>query len=110
MLPEFHPFLPFLIAAALAAVTRGWFRSLIMLAAPVVGGLHLLQAEPGTLVQMQVLDLQLIPYRVDGLSLLFGYIFHIGAFLAVLFSLHQKDTLQHVAGLLYAGGAVAASY
>ena len=60
MLPDFHPFLPFLIAAALAAVTRGWFRSLIMLAAPVVGGLHLLQAEPGTLVQMQVLDLDVM--------------------------------------------------
>ena len=110
MLPDFHPFLPFLIAAALAAVTRGWFRSLIMLAAPVIGGLHLLQVQPGTLVQMQVLDLPLIPYRVDELSLLFGYIFHIGAFLAVLFSLHQKDTLQHVAGLLYAGGAVGAVF
>ena len=110
MLPEFHPFLPFLIAALLAAVTRGWFRSLIMLAAPVVGGLHLLQAEPGTVIQFQIMDLTLMPYRADNLSLLFGYIFHIGAFLSVLFALHLKDTMQHVAGLLYAGSAVGAVF
>lgn len=110
MLPEFHPFLPFLIAALLAGVTRGGLRSLIMLAAPVLGGVHLLQAEAGTVIQYQVMDLGLMPYRVDDLSLMFGYIFHIGAFLAVLFALHLKDTLQHVAGMLYAGAAVGAVF
>ncbi len=106
ILPEFHPFLPFLAAAALVLITRGWLRALIMLVAPVVGGLHLLDAEPGIMTRMQILDLELVPYRVDRLSLLFGYLFHIGAFLAVLFALHVRDTLQHVAGLLYAGSAV----
>ena len=36
MLPGFHPFLPFAIAAALALVTRGWLRGGILLAAPVI--------------------------------------------------------------------------
>ncbi|MEX2469383.1 MAG: Na(+)/H(+) antiporter subunit D [Pseudohongiellaceae bacterium] len=110
MLPDFHPFLPFLIAALLAAVTRGKLRSAIMLLAPVVGGLHLLGAETGTVVQYQLMELTLIPYRVDALSLPFGYIFHIGAFICVLYSLHLKDTLQHVAGMLYAGSAVGAVF
>lgn len=56
------------------------------------------------------MGLELMPYRVDALSLIFGYIFHIGAFIAVLYSLHLKDTLQHVAGLLYAGSAVGAVF
>jgi len=110
MLPDFHPFLPFLVAALLAGVTRGALRSAIMLLAPVVGGLHLLGVETGTVVQYQLMELTLTPYRVDALSLPFGYIFHIGAFICVLYSLHLKDSLQHVAGMLYAGAAVGAVF
>jgi multicomponent Na+:H+ antiporter subunit D len=106
----FHPFLPFLIAAILAAVTRGKLRSIIMLLAPLLGGLHLLSVETGTVVEYQLMGLELVPYRVDALSLPFGYIFHIGAFISVLYALHVKDTLQHVAGLLYAGSAVGAVF
>ena len=39
---ELPPFVPFFLAALLAAVTRGWLRSTILLLAPVLGGLHLL--------------------------------------------------------------------
>ena len=109
-MPDFHPFLPFLIAALLAGVTQGRVRSAIMLLAPVVGGLHLLTVETGTLMEYQLMELTLMPYRVDQLSLLFGYIFHIGAFITILYSLHLKDTLQHVSGLLYAGAAVGAVF
>jgi multicomponent Na+:H+ antiporter subunit D len=110
MMPDFHPFLPFLVAAILAAFTKGTVRSVIMLLAPVVGGLHLLGVETGTVVEYQLMELTLMPYRVDDLSLIFGYIFHIGAFIAVLYSIHLKDTLQHVSGLLYAGSAVGAVF
>ena len=109
-MPDFHPFLPFLIAALLAAVTKGPVRSAIMLLAPVLGGLHLLTVDTGTVVEYQLMELTLMPYRVDQLSLLFGYIFHIGAFITILYSLHLKDTLQHVSGLLYAGAAVGAVF
>lgn len=110
MLPDFHPFLPFLLAALLAAVTSGWLRSAIMLAAPVIGGLHLLGVEPGTVQQWQIMNLELVVYRVDELSLMFGYLFHLGAFLCVLFALHVKDTMQHVAGMIYAGSALGAVF
>ncbi len=103
---EIPAFVPLYVAAALALVTRGWLRAAIMLAAPVVGGVHLYLIEPGIFVQAQILDLVLVPYRVDKLSLLFGYLFHLGAFIAVLFALRVRDTLQHVAALLYAGSAV----
>jgi multicomponent Na+:H+ antiporter subunit D len=109
-LPDFHPFLPFAIAAVLALVTRGWLRGAILLAAPVVGLVHLIGAEPGISVSYQLMSLELMPYRVDQLSLLFGYLFHIGAFMAVLFSLHLRDTVQHVSGILYAGSAIGAAF
>jgi multicomponent Na+:H+ antiporter subunit D len=109
-LPDFHPFLPFLAAGLLALVTRGKLRAAILLAAPLIGLWHLLGTESGMSQQVQVMSLTLTPYRVDDLSLMFGYLFHIGAFLAVLFSLHVRDTLQHVAGILYAGSAVGAAF
>ncbi len=108
--PDFHPFLPFAVAAVLALVTRGWLRSAILLAAPVVGLWHLVGAEPGMATTFSIMSLELVPYRVDQLSLLFGYLFHIGAFMAVLFSLHLRDTMQHVSGILYAGSAVGAAF
>ena len=108
--PEFHPFLPFLVAGALAFVTRGWLRSAILLAAPVVGLIQLLGVETGTMTTYRIMDLELMPYRVDELSLMFGYLFHLGAFLAVLFALHVRDTLQQVSGILYAGSAVGAVF
>jgi multicomponent Na+:H+ antiporter subunit D len=48
--------------------------------------------------------------RVDKLSLLFGYLFHIASFIAVVYALHVRDTSQQVAGLLYAGSALGAVF
>ena len=110
MLPEFHPFLPFAVAAVLALFTRGRLRGAILLATPLVGLWHLLGVEPGTASSWRIMDLELVPYRVDSLSLLFGYLFHIGAFMTVLFALHVRDTLQQVCGILYAGSAVGAVF
>jgi multicomponent Na+:H+ antiporter subunit D len=109
-LPVFHPFLPFAVAALLALVTRGWLRGAIMLAAPVVGFWQLLGIETGAPVTYQLMSLELVPYRVDELSLMFGYLFHIGAFMTVLFALHVRDTVQQVSGIVYAGSAVGAVF
>jgi multicomponent Na+:H+ antiporter subunit D len=107
---SFHPFLPFAVSALLALVTRGWLRGAILLAAPVVGLWHLVGVEAGTSASWQIMSLELMPYRVDELSLLFGYLFHIGAFMAVLFALHVRDALQQSMGILYAGSAIGAVF
>ncbi len=108
--PDFHPFWPFLIAALLALLTRGPLRAVVLLAAPVLGFVNLLGAETGAATELTIMNLQLTPFRVDRLSLMFGYLFHLGAILAVLFALHVRDTLQQVAGILYAGSAVGAVF
>jgi multicomponent Na+:H+ antiporter subunit D len=76
----------------------------------VAGGLALTGLTEGTLLQWDVAGLVLEPLRVDALSLLFGYLFHIAAFLGVVFSLHVTDRTQHVAALLYAGSALGAVF
>ena len=105
---ELWPALPLFLGAALAGVLGGRNRALVMLGAPVLGALGLYQLEPGTTVTLQLFDYTLTPVRVDDLALLFGYLFHLAAFIGVVFALHVKDRLQDVAALAYAGSAVGA--
>lgn len=107
---ELPPFVPFYIAAALAFFTHGWLRKAILLITPVLGGLHLLMVPEAVYWQTTFMDYELIPYKVDGLSLIFGYAFHIAAFIAVLYALHVKDKVQQVSGMLYAGSALGAVF
>ncbi len=104
------PFLPFFIAAVLVALVPGRARSVIMLATPVLGGLGLLGLEEGVYFSHAFLGFDVAPVRVDRLSLLFGYMFHIGAFIAIVYSLHVRGRAQHVAGLVYAGSALGAVF
>jgi multicomponent Na+:H+ antiporter subunit D len=103
-------FVPFFIAALLALVTRGYPRSVLMLGIVALSGLHLWFVDGDVLVNMQFLEYELTPYRVDDLSIVFGYVFHIATFVSILFALHVKDTMQHVCGLLYAGSAMGALF
>ena len=104
---DLPPFVLFFIAALLALITRGRVRNLIVLATPVLGGLHLwLDVTPNIVTTVSILEYELILMRADRLSLLFGYIFHIAAFIAAIFALHVRDTTQTVSGLLYAGSAL----
>ena len=108
---ELPPFVPFFIAALLVILTRGWLRYLLVLATPVLGGLHLwLDVDPGIISSISILQHDLILMRTDRLSLLFGYLFHIAAFIGVLFALHVRDTTQIVSSLLYAGSAMGAVF
>lgn len=107
---ELPPFVPFYIGAFIALVSRGPLRAAIMLAIPVLSAIHLWMVPEGVYLQFAFLDYQLIPYRVDKLSLMFGYVFHIAAFIAIVYSLHVRDTVQQVAGMLYAGSGLGAVF
>jgi multicomponent Na+:H+ antiporter subunit D len=111
---DLPPFVLFFGAALLVPFLRGWARAGLLLLVPVVGGLSLIGLEPGSFGQIQVLGYTLTLFRVDKLSLLFGYLFHIASFLAFLFALHLRRgegaSLQHAAGLVYAGSALGAVF
>ncbi len=88
----------------------GRVRQAYMLALPVLGFAQVAML-PATFVwsiQMFGYDLTLV--RVDELSRVFAYVFHIAAFLSVLYALHIKDNVQFVSGLVYAGAAIAALF
>jgi len=104
------PFLIFFLGAALTAVTRGTLRAIVLLAVPLAGALNLYALGEGIHLEAALFDYRLEIVRVDRLSLLFGYLFHLAAFIAILFSLRLRDTVQHVAGLLYAGSALGATF
>ena len=110
MMIEFPPFVFFYLAALAAAVLPRVPRQALMLAVPVASCAALLQLPSDLLVSMSILDLQLEPVRVDRLSRLFGILFHIGAFIGIVFSLHSRDRTQHVAALAYAGSALGAVF
>ncbi len=107
---EIPPFLPFFIGALIALLTRGTLRGILMIVTPLLSALHLWMVPEGSHLQFAFLDYQLIPYKVDKLSLMFGYVFHIAAFIGIVYSLHVRDTMQQVAAMMYAGSGLGAVF
>ena len=107
---ELPPFLIFYGAAIMVALLPHRLGQVILLATPLTGGLVLLGMTADANLQWSIMNLVLEPLRVDRLSLLFGYLFHIAAFLGIVFSLHLRDRLQAITSLLYAGSALGAVF
>ena len=104
------PFLVFFLGAALAVATKGTVRSAVLLAIPLLGAANLYALGQGVHLEAALFDYRLEIVRVDRLSILFGYLFHLAAFIGIIFSLHLRDTVQHMSGLLYAGSALGAVF
>ena len=100
-----------LIVAALAvpflpdALRRAW-----TVVVPAAGLWALIVLEPGTYLAFTWFGAEFVPVRVDKLSLIFGYIFHIAAIISAIYALHVRDTVQHVAGMMYAGSGIGAVF
>jgi multicomponent Na+:H+ antiporter subunit D len=110
MSAEFPTGLILILGAALVPVLRGWLRSVWLLLLPLLALAHLLTLSDGSLAAIDLFGIPLTLVRVDRLSLLFGYVFLIAAFLNAIYALHSRDTVQHVAMLVYAGSALGAVF
>ncbi|GAB3283775.1 Na(+)/H(+) antiporter subunit D [Parahaliea aestuarii] len=104
------PFALFYLAALAVALTRGRVRSVVLVATPLLGALNLWTLPTDAALTQSLFSLQLEWLRIDRLSLLFGYLFHIAALIALIYALHVRDTLQQVSALLYAGSALGAVF
>jgi multicomponent Na+:H+ antiporter subunit D len=104
------PFVIFFAGAAIALLARGWLRSVVLLLIPVLGALNLNGFDHGTYWQEPFLGYTLTLVRVDKLSMLFGYLFHIAAFISLVYALHERDAVQQIAAVIYAGGALGAVF
>ncbi len=96
----------FIIGALFVPFLRGRLKNGYLLLIPVLGFINLISIPEGTHWVIRFLDYDLVFGKIDRLSLIFGYIFHIISFIAILYAQHVKDDLQHVAGLIYAGSAL----
>ncbi|MCG8555487.1 MAG: Na(+)/H(+) antiporter subunit D [Proteobacteria bacterium] len=110
MTPELPPFLILVAGALVAPLVRGRLQSAFLLALPALSLVNLLGLQTGSEWTIGVAGLDLCIYRIDRLNLLFGYLFHLGAVVAILYSLHVKDDLQHASGLIYAGSGMGAIF
>ncbi|RKX24485.1 MAG: Na(+)/H(+) antiporter subunit D, partial [Candidatus Zixiibacteriota bacterium] len=106
MIEPVPPAFIFIIGALLVPFFRGKLKSAYLLFLPVLGFVNLISIPEGNNWVVGFLDYNLVLGRADRLSLIFGYIFHLISFIAILYSLHVKEDLQHVAGLVYAGSAL----
>lgn len=95
-----------LLIPLIPKAARAWYALLL----PVFSAIHLALLPGDLVVHLTFFDEQLTPIRIDQLSLMFGYVFHSAAFLSGLYALHERDPLQHFAGQLYAGAAIAAAF
>jgi multicomponent Na+:H+ antiporter subunit D len=110
MIANLSPGLILILGAVLVPVLPGIVRKLYMLALPLLAGWQLYGLPMGDFGQAALFGYQITLLRVDALSVPFGTIFIIAAFLNVIYGLHQRDAMQEVASLVYAGAAIAAVF
>lgn len=110
MTVEFPTALILIIGAAGVPLFKGRVRSAYLLLLPLLTFAHVLALPEGEYGHFMLAGQELIAMRVDGLSLMFAYVFLLAAFLCSIYALHVKDTVQHVVALVYAGSALGAIF
>ena len=111
MIDFIPPFIPYLIGAALLPlIPAGRLRSTIALLMPIIGAVMIAVAPDGHHANVGFFGFELGLFRLDPLAEIFGYLFSLAAFLALIYAWRIKDTIQQVATLLYAGAAIGAVF
>ncbi len=108
MIDWLHPSLILLLGAGLLPLLPAAWRKVWLVLVPLAGLATILSLSPGQFGQFDFLGMPLVTGRVDELSLVFAYVFGIILVIGMIFALHLKDTVQHVAALTYAGSAIGA--
>ena len=104
------PFIVFLVGAVLATFARGRLRDVIVIATPVVGAINLCALDGSAPIVVSLFGRELILVQVDRLSMLFGWLFHLATFLALIYGLHRPNKLEQVVSLAYAASTMGAIF
>lgn len=112
MIDSLPPGAVLILGALVLPLLRGRLQAAAFITLPLVSLWQLsgFFGHEGALVTFSLFDYTLVPVRVDKLSLMFGLIFHVVALLSAIYAAHVRDTTQHVAALIYAGAAIAATF
>jgi multicomponent Na+:H+ antiporter subunit D len=101
-----HPSLLLFAGALLVPLLRGRAQQGWLVLLPALVIVAVFSLAPGVYGAGQFMGLELVPMRVDELSLVFASVFAIITLVGAIYALHLKDNTQHVAALLYAGSAL----
>ena len=106
----FHPAFSLIIGGLIAAVLRGRFASMALVIAPALGFWQVYSLELGSVSTMSLFGYEILGVVVDRQAQLFGYLFHLAALVAGIYSFHLRDPWQISMALLYAATAVGVAF
>lgn len=106
MIDSLPPAFIFIFGALLIPLLPGKIKSAYMLMLPVLSFFLLINMVPGSTWQLDFLGFDLVPFKVDRLSLLFAYIYHLISLIGIIYTLNLKNDLEKVSSLIYAGSAL----
>lgn len=101
----FHPAALFIPAALITPFLPRNIVRWITLLVPALALAAIYCMDNGAHWEIHYLGLKLTFGRVDQLSIIFAHVFAIQSFLGFVFAFHLKNKTQHIAALLYVGGA-----
>ena len=81
MIGSYPPALTLVLGALLVPLAPGRLKKAVILLLPVISFVHLLGLDHGQSWRITLFDYRLTIVRIDELSLLFGYLFHIAVLL-----------------------------
>jgi multicomponent Na+:H+ antiporter subunit D len=111
MTPEWvHPGVLLILGAWAVPFLQGRAKRAFLIGLPASALVLCLLLEPGTYGVVRFVGQELVFGRVDRLSLVFSYVFALLAVVAMVYALHVPDDAQHVAALVYAGGALGVTF
>ena len=105
MIEWFHPALLLIFGGLLLPLFRGIIQKAFSLVIPMLVIFFMSQMESGTYGEIDFAGIPLVMFKVDKLSMVFGWVFAIMSLIGNLYSLHIDQTGQRVAAFLYMGSA-----
>jgi len=106
MIEWVHPGLIFVVAALILPLFNTALQKIGLLLVPIAAILSVAVMTTGTYGEFNFANVFLVIGKVDKLTLVFAWVFTFMAFIGSLYSLHIKETSQHVAAYLYIGSAL----
>ncbi|MCK4837392.1 MAG: Na(+)/H(+) antiporter subunit D [Desulfobulbaceae bacterium] len=106
MIDLLPPAFIFIFGALLIPLLPGRIKSVYMLMLPVLSFFYLVNMPPESAWQVDFLGFDLVPFKVDRLSLLFAYIYHLISLIGIIYTMNLKSDLEKVSSLVYAGSAL----
>jgi multicomponent Na+:H+ antiporter subunit D len=104
------PFVVMLAGAVIVPLIPRLAGSVMTLVMPLIALTAVWLAPEGANFSMKFMDYQLVLFKVDSLSRVFGAIFTLITFIGALFAFHVRERGQQTAAMLYAAGAVGVTF